>query len=105
MRRVLAPILLAAMLAAAAVLPVAAAKPVGACPNPSFEVMTWPQYREMLLELGVPEESLNDPSFEALFTSYDKNNDGLLCVMDLPDNAGTLGGWVFNIIDNTARPR
>jgi hypothetical protein len=104
MRRVLSPVLLGAILAAALVVPVAAAKPVGACPNPAFEAMTYPEFRELMLELGVPEELL-DASHEALFPTFDKNNDGLVCFMDLPDNAGTLNGWVFNAIDNTARAR
>ena len=104
MRRLLTPVVLGTLVAAATALPASAANPVGSCPNPAFESMTYPEFRELNLQLGVPEELL-DASHEAKFATFDKNNDGLVCFMDLPDNAGTLDGWVFNAIDNTARTR
>ena len=104
MRRIVAPLVLAAALAAVAAAPVLAAKPVGACPNSSFTSMTYREFRALSVSLGVP-EALLGAAHEAGWNSYDKNGDGMNCVMDLPDNAGTLGGWVFNVVDNTAHSR
>ena len=63
--------------------------------------MTYTEFRNLSLSLGVPEELLG-PEHEAGWNAFDKNNDGMLCVMDLPDTPGDLGGWIFNVIDNTA---
>ena len=35
--------------------------------------------------------------------AIDKNDDNMICVKDLPDTPGTENGWIFNVIDNTAR--
>ena len=101
MRRIITSLVLAAALAGVAAAPVGAAKPARGCPNDAFTMMTYPAFRALSLALGVPEELLG-PEHEAGWNTYDRNDDGLLCVMDLPDNAGTLNGWVFNAIDNTA---
>ncbi len=84
--------------------PVAAAKPVGGCPNPKFELMTYTQFRNLSLSVGVPAELLG-PEHAAAWDKFDKNDDGRLCVMDLPDTPGTFFGWIFNVIDNTAKSR
>lgn len=96
-----------AMLAVMALLltfaaPAAAAKPVGGCPNGGFELMTYQQFRTLSLSVGVP-ESLLGAEHEAAVGAIDKNDDGMICVRDQPDTPGTLGGWIFNVIDNTAR--
>ena len=84
--------------------PVAAAKPVGGCPNPKFELMTYTQFRNLSLPVGVPAELLG-PEHAAAWDDFDKNNDGRLCVKDLPDTPGTFFRWIFNVIDNTAKSR
>lgn len=104
MRRLFAPVILAAVLVSVAAAPVLAIKPVGSCPNTRFVSMDYQQFRALSLSVGVP-ESLLGPEHQAGWDSFDKNNDGSLCVMDLPDTHGTLDGWVFNVIDNTARAR
>jgi hypothetical protein len=102
MRR--APIFIAMLVALSTLIagPVAAARPIGGCGNPSFSTMTFEAFREMSRELGVPGELLDSPEYAAHFAKIDKNNDNLVCVKDLPDNAGTLFGWIFNVVDNTA---
>ncbi len=92
----------AAIAAALAATPVIAAKPIGECPNSRFSAYTYPEFRQVSLDVGVPEDQLG-AEHAAQFEVFDKNADGLVCFMDLPDNAGTLDGWVFNAIDNTAR--
>lgn len=104
MRRIFTPLVLAATLAAVAAAPVVAAKPVGECPNGAFTLMSYPEFRALSVLLGVPEDLLGAEHEEG-WNTYDRNDDGSLCVMDLPDNAGTLGGWVFNVVDNTAHSR
>ncbi len=104
MRRLLAPVILATALVSVAAAPVLAAKPVGSCPNTRFVSMGYQQFRTLSLSVGVP-ESLLGSEHQAGWDSYDKNNDGNLCVMDLPDTPGTLDGWIFNVVDNTARVR
>ncbi len=81
--------------------PVVAAKPDRGCPNAKFAFMDYQAFRDLSLSVGVPEEFLR-PEHVAVWEGYDKNEDGWLCVMDLPDTPGTFEGWVFNVIDNTA---
>ena len=78
-----------------------AAKPVGGCPNPKFTAMEYSEFRALSVAVGVPEEFLG-AEHAAQWDVYDRNDDGTLCVMDLPDNPGTFFGWQFNVIDNTA---
>ena len=104
MRRSVGSVFVAAALVALAVTTVLAAPPVGACPNPRFEAMTYAEFRALSVEVGVP-EALLGPEHLARFATFDRNDDGLVCFMDLPDNAGTFYGWVFNAIDNAAHPR
>jgi len=104
MRRSLTVLAMAFTLAAALAAPALAAKPVGACPNPGFVAMTYAQFRALSLQVGVPEELLG-AEHAAQFATINKNNDPFVCVMNLPDTPGTLDGWIFNVIDNTARAR
>lgn len=101
MRRVLSRAAVALALLALSASPALAVKPVGGCPNPQFDQMTYPEFRQLSLDVGVPEELLG-PEHEAMFPQFDKNGDGTICVQDKPDNAGHLFGWIFNVIDNTA---
>ena len=102
MRRSFYSVFAGAALAAVAVTPVVAAPPIGSCPNARFEAMTYAEFRALSVQVRVPEELLGAEHLAA-FEKFDRNGDELVCFMDLPDNAGTLDGWVFNAIDNTAR--
>ena len=95
-------LLLGVVLAASVAAPAAAAKPVGGCPNGGFQLMTYQQFRALSISVGVPEPLLG-AEHEAAIGNIDKNDDGKICVRDQPDTPGTLGGWIFNVIDNTAR--
>jgi hypothetical protein len=95
------PVVLAGLLALALAAPAAAVKPARGCPNEGFVPMTREEFRQLSRDLGVPEEFLGE-GFDAQWASYNKNGDAWLCVKDLPDNAGHLGSWVFNVIDNTS---
>ena len=95
-------LLLGMGLAASVAGPTAATKPVGGCSNGGFELMTYQQFRTLSLAVGVP-ESLLGAEHEATIGAIDKNDDGRICVRDQPDTPGTLGGWIFNVVDNTAR--
>jgi len=81
--------------------PVFAAKPVGRCPNSKFTAMKYSEFRALSVAVGVPEEFLG-AEHAAQWDVFDRNDDGTLCVMDLPDTPGTFEGWQFNVIDNTA---
>lgn len=83
------------------VLPAYAGKPVRGCPNDSFVLMTYLQFRQESLDAHVPEELLGADHL-AGWMVLDKNDDMMACVMDLPDNPGTLDGWIFNLVDNTS---
>lgn len=102
MRRAISRTALVLALLAMTATPAFAAKPIGGCPNAKFDAMVYSEFRQLSLDVGVPEELLG-PEHAAGWDAYDKNGDGTLCVMDLPDNAGTLFGWIFNVIDNTSR--
>lgn len=102
MRRALILVVVLVALAAMTAGPVVAAKPVRGCANPSFTLMTTGALREMSRELGVPGELLDSPDYAAALAKIDNNGDTMLCVKDLPDTAGTLFGWIFNVVDNTA---
>lgn len=99
MRRVASILgLLSALFAAAAP---AMASPARSCPHDQFTLMTFAEFRALSLDVGVPEEFLGEP-WVAKMTFFDKNGDGRVCVMDLPDTPGHYGAWVFNVIDNAA---
>ena len=95
-------LVLGVALAASVALPAAAAKSIGSCPNGDFQLMTYQQFRALSLSVGVPASELG-PEHEAAVGDIDKNDDGRICVRDQPDTPGTLDGWIFNVIDNTAR--
>jgi hypothetical protein len=99
MRRLSA--LVGIVLALGIAVPASAVKPIGACPNARFDLMNYAAFRALSVSVGVP-EALLGPEHLAAWQGFDKNDDTLACVMDLPDNAGTLGGWIFNVVDNTA---
>lgn len=100
MRPILA-IAAAGLLAFAVASPAIAGKPDRGCPNDGFTAMTYQQFRDLSLSLGIPEELLGE-EHAAGWAGYDRNDDGSLCVKDLPDTAGHLGSWVFNVVDNTS---
>ena len=79
----------------------ATASPARSCPNDQFALMTFAQFRALSVAVGVPEVYLGE-AWLAKMTSFDKNGDGRVCVMDLPDTPGHYGAWVFNVIDNAA---
>ena len=101
MRRSITALMAAVALAIAMAVPALAVKPIGVCPNRQFEALTYAEFLALSRSVGVPEEFLGADHFAA-FQAFDKNNDGLVCIKDLPDTPGHLGGWVFNAIDNTA---
>lgn len=100
MRRIVTAIAIAALTLAVAA-PANAAKPARGCPNDGFVLMNYPDFRDLSIELGVPEDLLG-PDHLAAWNSFDRNDDGLACIKDLPDTSGHLGTWVFNAIDNTS---
>jgi hypothetical protein len=70
-----------------------AKKPARGCPPAFFGPVTFAE----LIERWPPPPELPDP--EGVLAGFDNNGDGLLCVMELPDN----GSGPINVIDNTAR--
>lgn len=97
LRVVLATIMILALSAG----PVLAGKPIRGCGAGGFDLMSYEEFRDLSIAVGVPEELLGD-EHRAGWDVYDRNGDGSLCVKDLPDTAGHLGSWVFNVVDNTA---
>lgn len=93
MRRVITVLFATVALLALAAGPALAVKPVGGCPNAKFEPMEYQEFRALSVSVGVPEEFLG-AEHAAQWLVLDKNNDGTLCVMDLPDTPGTFFGWV-----------
>jgi hypothetical protein len=91
----------ALVLAIAVASPVLAGRPVRGCSNEGFVPMSYAEFRQLSLDVGVPEELLG-PAHRAHWQKIDKNGDDILCVKDLPDTKGHLGTWVFNVIDNTS---
>ena len=89
------------LLTVALAAPAMAAKPIRGCPNAGFDLMDYPSFRQLSLDVGVPPELLGADHLAGWLT-YDRNDDTILCVKDLPDNPGTLGGWIFNVVDNTS---
>lgn len=100
MRRIATTLVIAALTLAVAT-PANAGKPVRGCPNDGFVLMSYSAFRALSIELGVPEDLLG-PDHLAAWNGFDRNDDGLACIKDLPDTAGHLGSWVFNAIDNTS---
>jgi len=90
---------LALLLVTAIAGPALAAGPSRGCPNDKFVLLDYEAFRALSLSVGVPEDVI---ASEALWQNTDRSGDGLLCVMDLPDTPGTLDGWIFNVVDNTA---
>jgi hypothetical protein len=95
-------LILVVCLVAITAAPAAGAKPVRGCANEAFELMSMEAFRTRSLGVGVPADILFTPEWEAGWAFHDKNGDGNLCVMDLPDTPGTLFGWIFNVVDNTS---
>lgn len=91
----------AVVLALALASPVLAGRPARGCSNDQFVPMSYADFRELSLDVGVP-EALLGPDHLAGWRKIDKNGDDILCVKDLPDTKGHLGTWVFNVIDNTS---
>ena len=100
MRAIVVAVISGALVAAMAG-PVVAAKPSRSCPNEKFTRMDYPTFRALSVSVGVPEALLGAEHL-AGWQNIDRSGDGLLCVMDLPDTPGTEGGWIFNVVDNTA---
>ena len=92
----------ASLLAVALAAPVnAAGKPDRGCGNDGFVAMTYPEFRQLSIDVGVPEELLGE-AHAAHWLVIDRNADGWLCIKDLKDTNGHLGSWVFNVVDNTS---
>ena len=85
----------------AVVAPVSAAKPVRGCPNDGFVLMGYTAFRQLSISVGVPESLLGADHYEG-WLALDANDDLHACVKDLPDTPGHLGGWIFNVVDNTS---
>ena len=64
--------------------------------------MTYAEFLALSRSVGC-QEFLGADHF-ATFQTFDKNNDGLVCIKDLPDTPGHLGAWVFNAL-TTRRTR
>ena len=99
MKRSLATAGAVLVLTLASALPAFAAKPVRGCPNGGFALMTYEQFRQASRDVGVPEDLLGADHL-AGWMVLDGNDDLKACVKDLPDTPGTLGGWIFNVVDN-----
>jgi hypothetical protein len=92
----------AGLLAIAVAAPASAAgKPDRGCSNDGFVAMTYPEFRQLSLDVGVPEELLGE-DHAAHWLVVDRSGDGVLCVKDLKDTSGHLWSWVFNVVDNTS---
>ena len=95
-------VLIGAFLAFAIAAPAnAAGKPDRGCGNDGFVAMTYPEFRQLSLDVGVPAELLG-ADHAAAWVATDRNGDGWLCIKDLKDTNGHLGSWIFNVVDNTA---
>jgi hypothetical protein len=80
--------------------PAIAASPTRGCPDQFLKLDYW-QFVAYSISLGNPPE-VYPPQPGSYWTKLDKNGDGLLCIMDLPDNYGQLDGLAFNGVDNVA---
>ena len=100
MRR-LTVVLAVGLMALATAMPVAAVKPIRGCPNEGFVLMDYTTFRNLSILVGVPPELLGPDHF-AFWNDIDRNDDGFMCIKDLPDTPGTLDGWIFNAVDNTS---
>ena len=96
----LVPVLAGAALTLVIVSPAAAGKPTRGCSSDA-ELLSFADFRQLSIEVGVPEELLDD-AWAAGLATFDRNADGHVCVKDVPDTNGHLGSWVFNITDNTS---
>lgn len=97
MRRVLTIVVVAGLGFASAVAPAAAARPQAGCGS-GFASMTIQQTLVLVSE-GSPN---SDDVLLAALEKYDKNDDDLVCVKDLPDTPGS-PSYVRNVVDNTAQ--
>jgi hypothetical protein len=62
--------------------------------------MNEPSFVQMVVRLGAPAGS--DAAIAEFWAATDKNEDGLLCAIDLPDNPGNLT-YFFTLFDNAAQ--
>ena len=83
--------------------PAAAAKPARGCGSDKFTLMNYQTFRALSVSVGVPASLLGPDHLAHWNENIDKNDDGLACIMDLPDTPGTFEGWIFNAVDNTAK--
>lgn len=88
---------------AMAVPAVSASKPVAGCSN-GFDLgpMSLDESLAIKTSLGFPSDAT--PFYEALFDTFDKNDNGLLCLKDLPDTPG-IAPSVFQLADDVAAAR
>ena len=101
MRRIAAGLLTTGLMLAALASPVMAAQAPRGCPEPAFLSMTFYEFRAYAIASGLP-ESAYPTSPGAGWIAVDVNNDGVVCIKDLPDNYGTLGGFLFIGVDNNS---
>ena len=101
MKRIAAALLTTGILLGAVASPVMAAQIARGCPEPAFMTMTFYEFRAYAIASGLPEWAYpTQPG--AGWIAADANRDGILCIKDLPDNYGTLGGFLFIGIDNNS---
>ena len=80
--------------------PISAASPARSCPD-AFLLLDFYQFVAYSVSLGNPPEVYPDEPGSG-WRRADRNGDGRLCIMDLPDNYGQLDGLAFNAVDNVA---
>lgn len=97
MRRLITVGVLSAIVSVSSAAPAGAGHPQGRCGR-GFDLMT--------IEDTLPLVSEGSPNpvevLLAALQGIDKNDDGLLCVKDLPDTPGS-PSYVRNVVDNTAQ--
>ena len=101
MQRIAAALLTTGIMLAAVASPVMAAQTPRGCPEPAFMTMTFYEFRAYAIASGLP-ASAYPTSPGAGWVRADVNLDGVLCIKDLPDNYGTLGGFLFIGVDNNS---
>ena len=95
------PLLMSLLLVLASAGPATAVKPIRGCGNEGFEPMLYDEFREMLINMGVPEEFLG-AEHRGLWVSIDHNGDDILCVKGRTETPGHLAHGQFNVVDNTS---
>ena len=98
--RVLRSMVAGALLSLVVAAPALAVKPVGGCPNSQYDVMTLQGFIDLEVSVGAPTDVVE--GLPGLLDVIDANNDGHVCILDVPDTRGHQGPVLFNIVDNTS---